>query len=284
MKNAIKLYTTHFQIMLMIVVCLFSTLLMSSCMDCPNKTTPQTIDNKKDEQKNEIELLPTHGYNEIILFCGNPGSGKSTLCNTVFQEVKFASGFHPVSLTTLRQGHIVENKLYVDTPGLANVDGNSQERAAQEIEKALKKNSNYKLVFIITLEAGSIRAEDIAAINIICESIHTPFQYGLIINKITDRVLHFIEETGAINIYSNFLTKKPSLTLTIKRDERIAGKDNLFLTDPMVRTELINLINNLEAKKIAPENVRSLDSIDCKKKFEQLQQALETLQALEKRL
>lgn len=60
--------------------------------------------------------------NEAIVFCGNPGVGKSALCNSVFQEARFNSGTNRgKGLTTHHQAYMYEDKVYIDTPGLEDV-------------------------------------------------------------------------------------------------------------------------------------------------------------------
>jgi putative ribosome biogenesis GTPase RsgA len=85
--------------------------------------------------------------NEIVMFCGNLGVGKSTLCNSIFGQAVFESGLSlSTSMTAARQEHIHEGKLYIDTPGFDEVSISDQ--AAREIEEALKHNNNYKIVFV----------------------------------------------------------------------------------------------------------------------------------------
>lgn len=60
-------------------------LLLSSNCDC-----------KKSEKKNnpipQNESKIINQPSEVIVFIGNPGVGKSTLCNSVFQQAIFNSG------------------------------------------------------------------------------------------------------------------------------------------------------------------------------------------------
>lgn len=56
----------------------------------------------------------------------------------------------------------------MDTPGLADIKLRKQ--AAKAITEALKRDGNYQIFFVITLEAGRIRPEDMATIKLVLES------------------------------------------------------------------------------------------------------------------
>jgi GTP-binding protein EngB required for normal cell division len=146
----------------------------------------------KDGKQEAVNILAP---SEVIVFCGNPGVGKSSLCNSIFQQVVFQSGISKGrGMTQAKQEYIYENRKYIDTPGLSDV--NLRKQAAEEIEKALKENNNYKIIFVATLEAGRIRPDDLVTINTICEAIKTPFEYGIIFNKVIRPVIEEIGENG----------------------------------------------------------------------------------------
>lgn len=94
------------------------------------------------------------------IFVGNPGTGKSTLLNGLANEVIFESGISYVSgLTQVLQIHSIgEGKFIGDTPGLS--DATMRKQAATEIEKALKQNGKYRLVFVVKLDSGRVRPDD----------------------------------------------------------------------------------------------------------------------------
>jgi hypothetical protein len=99
---------------------------------------------------------------QYIVFCGNPGTGKSTWLNGICGKELFKSGFSAGSgLTQAVQTEEAtipfEGKRFKivagDTPGLK--DAKTQEQCGEEIRKALERsketNSALRLIFFFTL-------------------------------------------------------------------------------------------------------------------------------------
>ncbi len=185
-------------------------------------------------------------HKEIVTFYGHPGVGKRTLCNTIFKKVKFESGIN-IAIHH-NQEYIFENKVYMVTPGLA--DKKRQKEAAQEIGEALKKNGNYKIIFVITLGGVGVNHSHREAVNTVCKAIDTPFEYGLIINKVEKAIIPKIK-TDMDDLIKLF-AKKPSSICVIPRNESIAVKNNAFIKNSAIREELINFIDNLQANNPQP--------------------------------
>ena len=118
------------------------------------------------------------------LFIGNPGVGKSTLANCIAKELLFNSGFNiGGGLTFQLDSKIHDGITYLDTPGLADIK--LRKEAAKAISKALKKNGTYQIFFIVTLEAGRIRPEDMTTISVVLNSAKDIKHYSIIINKLS---------------------------------------------------------------------------------------------------
>ena len=195
---------------------------------------------------------------EIILFLGNSGVGKSTLCNAVFQQAVFSSGLsRGFGMTLYNQEHEYQNALYIDTPGLSYKQTRVQ--AAKEIEEALKKNSNYKIVFVVTLESGRIRPTDLATIETVCEAIRVPFEYGLIFNKVTRGVMQSIAQEG-LDFYLTPFKKKPYTTVILKIDDEIEDvKNSYFKHNSENRKNLLEFLSKLKSVQIHESDIKSLD-------------------------
>lgn len=76
---------------------------------------------------------------------GNPGAGKSTLLSSLVDGTTiFESGITSGSGKTTEIKQVVYNgDTYIDTPGLSDV--NIRDKAAAEIEKALKMSTKSKV-------------------------------------------------------------------------------------------------------------------------------------------
>ena len=129
------------------------------------------------------------------LFIGNPGVGKSTLANCIANKYLFKSGVSLGHGPTF-QLDLKEHKgiTYLDTPGL--VDIKLREQAAKAITKALRKNGRYQIFFVITLEAGRIRPEDMATIKLVMDSTSDIKHYSIIINKLSTVVYNFLTQNN----------------------------------------------------------------------------------------
>lgn len=218
-------------------------------------------------------LSGSNSPNEVILFCGNPGVGKSTLCNSIFGEAKFNSGLSLLTgLTTAEQTNLYQGKLYIDTPGLD--DPTKRIQAAKEIEKGLKHNNNYKLIFVAKIDSGRIRNSDLVTINLVCETIKTPCEYGIIINQVGEQEMRFFEKLGIkdkqiIDFLSEpdpktgikILTKRPASVVILEEDKALKNEDNKYLQgNDGNRKKLLDFVNNLKANKIEGKDVDKIDT------------------------
>ncbi|EFA79983.1 hypothetical protein PPL_06804 [Heterostelium album PN500] len=97
----------------------------------------------------------------------------------------------------------------------------AKDTTVKEIENSLKKGGNYKIVFVITLDSGRIKAQDLSTLNYILESIKTDFNYGLIINQVSiedlDEKENQLLNTSSIEEIQIFLSTIPSIN--IDRDQ-----------------------------------------------------------------
>lgn len=131
-----------------------------------------------------------------VVMVGNPGCGKSTLLNTLIGERIFSSGLsvgtgRTKKMQTVERGNIK----YSDTPGLADVDRRVE--AAEEITKALSKDDEIKLIYVLKLDSARLRTEDIGTLKLILSSferddIETAYKYTIVVNMLSPFLLEQI--------------------------------------------------------------------------------------------
>lgn len=263
------------QLIIAILVWLPTIFMLTSC-DSQFGTLSEDRMVGKQEEDNTHNNPITLNFDEVIVFCGNPGVGKSTLCNSIFQEPIFPSGFSVFGgMTEHQQEHIHQHKLYVDTPGLDNPE--SSEKAAKEIEKALKHNNNYKIVFVTTMESGRIRPADLATINVVSDAIKTQFEYGLVFNKVSKAALE--EQSGQsdmkqalVNRMLNLLHKRPSSVVVLQEDMAIKDRNNKhFQEGDKNRQRLLSFLDGLKANSIQESAVGKIDVADFQAKVKEIE-------------
>jgi hypothetical protein len=146
---------------------------------------------------------------QYIVFCGNPGTGKSTWLNGLCGRDVFESGFSAgTGMTQALQTAEAEvtfggREIRIvagDTPGLK--DAMTQARCGEEIRLALEKSnetgSALRLVFFFTLESGRVDPDDVCTMQTVLAAIQSPAgmtnQFGIVINKIPEDEYEYIQE------------------------------------------------------------------------------------------
>ena len=216
---------------------------------------------------------------EYVLFVGNTGSGKSTLLNSIIGKVVFKSGFSLGNgITAVLQWEYFQGVEYGDTPGLSDV--RTRKQAASEINKALQKNGKYKLIFVITLEGGQIKPDDLTTMSVVLEAIEDKtFPYAIVVNKTTRRLK---EELKDETKYEEFLTmvncnhRETNNIFLQSFKGKLVDADNKFVeADP----KFLSFLTKLSSKLILPQNVKQI-KVD---EFEQIREAFKSqLEALRK--
>lgn len=170
---------------------------------------------------------------------GDPGTGKSTILTCLCDgSTQFESGISFGSGLTDRLHSIEYNgKRYSDTPGMNDIT--MKRKAAAAIAAAVLRGGRVKLVFVLTLEAGRVRASNLATVRVVLEALHekdiaTDGCFGVIINKMTPEEQslwesHANEVTDMLRRYIN-LNSSPGRVLYIQRVGHIVGARNARLS------------------------------------------------------
>lgn len=173
----------------------------------------------------EANLHETKHY----ILIGHPGVGKSAIINALVGRNVLASGLSLRGLTTHLQKIEHDGSLFIDTPGLADIE--IQEQAALEIEKALKFNGIYKIFFVINVKEGRIVEKDCDTINRVLKAIdNAEKRFHIIINKIDEleREAIFNDRNECEEFYRLLKSKlllKPLSILEIDLDGEMRSSD-----------------------------------------------------------
>ncbi len=145
--------------------------------------------------------------------------------------------------------------------------------AAVEINKALKQNGNYRLVFVCTVEAGRVRTDDVTTIQTVLEAVEDDkFPYGILLNKASERI---------VTAYNSDDTANQSLQVCLNYGHR--PTDQIFLypfdrqledaDDKVVepRADFLEFLDGMKAKVLKPEQVKTIEI----EKFEEMKQEFE---------
>lgn len=149
-----------------------------------------------------------------------------------------------------------------DTPGLN--DKENRAAAIEEITKALKTGQRHlKLVFLVTLQTGKVRAEDVTTIKLILDSLPGDIKYGIIVNQVTPKVFEKIHnpEDNASQLIAASLTVKgtPSMQF-IHHYRKISRLEDAKDEVRQPTSDLLDFIEDLHANYINPENVKDVQA------------------------
>ena len=127
---------------------------------------------------------------EHLVLVGNPGAGKSAILNQLLGRNAFKSGVSvETGVTSLLQWCTTSSGLKLgDTPGLSDIETRSA--AAVEISEALRQDGKYRLVFVLLLDNGRVRADDLATMKLVLTAIKDPtLKYAVLINQVNSSLM-----------------------------------------------------------------------------------------------
>lgn len=199
------------------------------------------------------------------LFIGNPGVGKSTLINCLAEKVLFKNGVSIGGGMTYQLEEKKHNGItFMDTPGLADIK--LRKAAAQAITKALKKNGTYQIFFVVTLEAGRVRAQDLTTIRLVLENATDITSYSLIVKKLTPRLYKELlgdegkklrQLVAELNFRGAQNVHPPEILLLLRKDQ-LDDADNAFAE----LEGLKSFVENAPCVKVIPNHVRNIPGDD----------------------
>ena len=216
----------------------------------------------------------------MIIFAKKKQKGKSTILNGLIGKVHFKAGFKiGKGLTSKLQLYKHTDGIYYgDTPGLSDIEMRKQ--AAEEITKALKRTGIFKIFFIVTVEAGRVRSDDVTTINTVLKSINHPIQYGVIVNKVSEVFINTVAENKnneKEKIFSGFNSGKNRTNhfFYFECQEELEDQDNVLCQLP---TELNKFIYSVVPPTIIEEkNVQAIQLDDFEKMKKEFDKQIDRL-------
>ena len=158
------------------------------------------------------------------------------------KTVLFESGLSFGKGMTYQLDEKIHNGItYLDTPGLADI--NMRKGVAKAITKGLKKNGNYQIFFVVTLEAGRLRPADLTTIKLILENAKDITSYSLIINKLSR------------NVYDDLQNENR------KELKRLASEVDFHVGKNRILPNLLLVLNNLKLDD-AKNELMKIDNLD----------------------
>lgn len=202
--------------------------------------------------------------NDCYLLIGNPGTGKSCLLNALIGEYKFKSARSrdgagiTFQLDTLRVPGL---GLVMDTPGLADTE--MKHEAAKAITNALKKDGEYRIFFVITLEAGRVRPQDTVTMQLVLEAAEDLTEYNIIVNKVSRGSMRDIQvQRQRDEMMARLMQGLPRRTASIhfvQNDPDIDDEDAAMMKeDDQATKDVIDFIKNAIPVKIDSQAVKDV--------------------------
>lgn len=82
-------------------------------------------------------------------------------------------------------------RIFIDTPGLA--DKKLREEAAQTITEALQRGGMFKICFVVTLDSGRPRPDDLCTMKLVMDAAKIPEnRYGVNFNKLSPEAMRIL--------------------------------------------------------------------------------------------
>lgn len=231
------------------------------------------------EEKEDVKSRVSWGPTDIV-FCGNPGVGKSTLLSSI-SGCHFESGISfGAGLTAKLQFHNdPHNKdtRWADTPGLADIE--LAELAAKAINEALedasKNNRRVKIFFVVTAESGRIRPADHLTINKVMGCIKVTNneskdnKYGVIVNKCNWLKRKRLAKEGTVKLTAVFNQKSSNNTFSTNFVSFLPMVPELDLTDN--GTHHFKFLRAFVGQVPGIKSIESVTKIDTRNMAKQLE-------------
>ena len=229
-----------------------------------------------------------------ILILGNSGVGKSMLLNVLLESDEFESKFSSTAVTKVTELDVlhIDDTAYLlyNVPGLLDPDANVAMKNGAEIEKAIRDRSNTAAIslFVLTVEGGRLRAEDLeawAAITKYAPAIKDLTAVTFVVNKICEDDFESQNDRDDYELAIHKQIRRfTNANYTIVLLPKLSKEDKASPKSPArlrMRARLITAIDKLEgvALRVAEGARIQLHSEVLKKEIDETRAAMVAMQA-----
>jgi len=181
-----------------------------------------------------------------LLIIGNPGVGKSFICNCLTKSSKYESQISASSVTKKLQSITFEGFNVIDSPGLLDMD--FPELAKLELERGLKLGGNYKLIFVVATVGGRLTYDTVFLFEKVFEAYKPSVKNILII--VNNSPLLNEEEFIQLLMSRIGMTDSPLLLHIPTMKNKEGGFVSNLILDHLEGVSVVN-INKNEVKQIS---------------------------------
>lgn len=198
-----------------------------------------------------------------VLVFGQPGTGKSTICNILTGKDTCKSGYTLYGeLTKELQLYDVENDkqkyIFVDIPGGIFEKPEFDVVRDQLAELVRKKFTIFKFMCIVNIDSGRIKLSDKRTIDSIVEHFHVCSSNLLIIaNKLSPRMFKELQTSKEkfLDVLSTYLILNVNNFLLLKNNEELSDDDSdkiNFNTETIqnIKKQILNKIDLIQEKSL----------------------------------
>jgi len=219
--------------------------------------------------------MPERKPNIDVIFCGNPGVGKSTLLSCI-SGVQFESGISFISGKTKELRFQTSEKMpgfrFADTPGLSDVMTcvEAGKHITKAFENAQESGRYVMIVFVLVPLRGRIRPEDLCTIRNVMDAVtieerkdETDNLYNIIMNQCDFMKVEKLAEEGMKQFRAYFCAESAAVPYTtsllhfLPVIEKLDGAENTRLEMP----ELSKFLMRCSLGKIKKVNEIKVDNL-----------------------
>jgi len=233
------------------------------CNDAPNAAPSRRKNRKSYAFGFKLTDAP-----KSVIFVGNPGVGKSALLNGYIGkgDIHFKSGVSMGNGMTSDLDHFVDAKSgvqFFDTPGLA--DPVLRDRAVHAIGAGLRKGGDFKVMFVVTLESGRVRPQDVTTAKMVLDSAHDikDNQYALVFNKISKSIFNKFSEDdfnlASATFLSNLRVKTRHIHF-IPKHQSLDDEDNVKWHLGQELPDVKDFFDDAPVIQIFPQHVKKIEA------------------------